>query len=132
MKEEIEPIFVNILLICEEMNLLGHTEFALDGLKLPSNASKKWSGTYPGLAKKRKKLRAKIAHLLSKQIQTDKSDSESTNTNKTICNKAEETIKRLRAKVEKVERLLAENERKIGKGGKEIQSNITQIMNQRR
>lgn len=125
MKEEIEPLFVNILLTCEEMNLLGHTEFALDGLKLPSNASKEWSGTYPDLAKKREKLRAKIAYLLSEQIQTDKSDSESKNTNKTICNKAEETIKRLRAKAEKVERFLAENERKIGKGGKEIQSNIT-------
>ncbi len=38
MKEEIESIFCNILLVCEELNLLGGTHFSLDGLKLHSNA----------------------------------------------------------------------------------------------
>jgi transposase len=126
MKEEIEPLFVNILLVCEEMDLLGHTEFALDGLKLPSNASKEYSGTHWDLGKKREKLRAKIAHLLGEQIQTDKADSKSeTIGNKTMCDKTEETIKRLRAKAEKIEKFLAEHEPRIGKSGKEIQSNIT-------
>ena len=49
MKEEIESIFCNILLVCEELNLLGGTHFSLDGLKLPSNASKEWSGTFKEL-----------------------------------------------------------------------------------
>jgi len=40
MKDEIESIFCNILLVCEELNLLGGTHFSLDGLKLPSNASR--------------------------------------------------------------------------------------------
>ncbi len=121
MREEIEPLFVNVLLICEEMNLLGHTEFALDGLKLHSNASKEYSGTHSDLAKKREKLKVKIAHLLNEQIQadksTDKADLGFRGTNSTICNKAEETIKELQAK--------AENEPKMGRSGKEIQSNIT-------
>ncbi len=125
MKEEIEPLFVNILLICEEMNLLGHTEFALDGLKLPSNASKEYSGTHSDLAKKKEKLKAKIAHLLGEQIQTDKAGSKSEISSKTICNKTEEVIKKLRAKAEKIEKFLSENEPRIGKSGKEIQSNIT-------
>jgi Transposase and inactivated derivatives len=114
MKEEIEALFVNILLICEEMNLLGHTEFALDGLKLPSNASKEYSGTHSDLAKKREKLKAKIAYLLDEQIQTDKRTDEraskSRDTNKTICNRVEETIKKLEAKAEKIEKFLTENE----------------------
>ena len=45
MKDEILPLFRDVLLVCEEMNLLGGTMFALDGCKLPSNASKEWSGT---------------------------------------------------------------------------------------
>ena len=45
MKEEILPLFRDVLLVCEGMKFLGGTEFALDGLKLSSNASKKWSGT---------------------------------------------------------------------------------------
>jgi transposase len=40
MKGEILPLFRDVLLVCQEMDLLGGTFFALDGLKLPSNASK--------------------------------------------------------------------------------------------
>ncbi len=45
MKGEILPLFRDVLLVCEEMNLLGGSFFALDGCKLSSNASKEWSGT---------------------------------------------------------------------------------------
>jgi transposase len=39
MKHEIGPLFCDVLLVCEEEGLLGGTFFALDGVKLPSNAS---------------------------------------------------------------------------------------------
>ena len=42
MKDEILPLFGDVLLVCQEMDLLGGTFFALDGLKLPSNASKEY------------------------------------------------------------------------------------------
>ena len=37
---EIEALFEQILLICDEQGLLGHELFAIDGCKMPSNASK--------------------------------------------------------------------------------------------
>jgi len=40
MEEEIKPIFRDVLWVCEEEKLLGGTFFALDGCKLPSNASR--------------------------------------------------------------------------------------------
>ena len=46
LKEEIKPLFRDVVLVCEEMKLLGGTEFSLDGCKLPSNASMRWSGTF--------------------------------------------------------------------------------------
>ena len=49
MKVEIAPLFRDVLLICHEMDLLGGTFFALDGCKLPSNASKDWSGKHADL-----------------------------------------------------------------------------------
>jgi transposase len=52
MENEIEPLFTKVLLICEEEGLLGGTHFSLDGLKLSSNASKEWSGTFADLKKK--------------------------------------------------------------------------------
>ena len=42
--KEIEPLLTNVLLICDEEDLLGGTHFSLDGLKLSSNAAKEWTG----------------------------------------------------------------------------------------
>ena len=36
MKDEIGPLFTDVLLVCEEEDLLGGTFFALDGCKIPS------------------------------------------------------------------------------------------------
>jgi len=40
MKDQILPLFCDILLVCEQENLLGGSFFALDGVKLPANASR--------------------------------------------------------------------------------------------
>ena len=45
MRGEILPLFRDVLLVCEQEGLLGGTFFALDGCKLPSNASREWTGT---------------------------------------------------------------------------------------
>jgi transposase len=72
MKDEILPLFRDVLLVCEEMTLLGGTMFALDGCKLPSNASKEWSGTLAELRKKKEKIETKVTQLLAEQIKTDR------------------------------------------------------------
>ena len=56
MKDEILPLFRNILLVCEDLNLLGGTFFAQDGCKLPSNASKQRSGKISDLKKKKSRI----------------------------------------------------------------------------
>jgi transposase len=60
MKGEVVPLFRDVLLVCEEEGLLAGTFFALDGLKLPSNASKQWSGTHSKLQRKKERLEAKV------------------------------------------------------------------------
>jgi len=118
MKEEIESIFCNILLVCEELNLLGGTHFSLDGLKLPSNASKEWSGTFAELAKKRAKLQQKLGEVLSEHILQDaSSDSDS--------QRREKQKRRLERQVKRLDEFLEENQPKQGKRKSEIQSNIT-------
>ena len=64
MKEEILLLYRDILLVCEEEDLLGGTFFALDGCKLPSNASKEWSGKIPDLERKKDKLEKKVKQLI--------------------------------------------------------------------
>jgi hypothetical protein len=45
MQEEIVSLFRHVLQICMELELIDGSMFAIDGVKLPSNASKEWSGT---------------------------------------------------------------------------------------
>jgi transposase len=49
LEQEIVELFRDVLLYCDELGLIGKEHFAIDGCKLPSNASEHWSGTYAGL-----------------------------------------------------------------------------------
>lgn len=121
MQEEIMPLFRNILLMCEEMGLLGGTKFSLDGIKLSSNASKEWSGTKANLRKKTEKIEKTIKYLMKRHIKRDKEEI----SNGINYNEENKQIEKLKAKAEKIEKWLSENEGKQGRRGKEIQSNIT-------
>ena len=118
MQKEIESIFSNILLVCAELELLGGTHFSLDGVKLPSNASKEWSGTFKELEKKRDKLRGKLRQVMSEHIQADKQA-------KPESERRQKQVKRLQHQVERLNQFLQEQKPKTGKSGKEIQSNVT-------
>ncbi len=51
--EEIKSVFHKVLMVCCKSGLVGKQHFAIDGCKLPSDASKEWSGknvTGSGLA----------------------------------------------------------------------------------
>jgi transposase len=71
MQSEIQTIFSNILLVCEEMGLLGGTHFSLDGVKLSANVSKEWSGTFDELKRKRDKLQEKLQQVIAEHAQAD-------------------------------------------------------------
>jgi transposase len=44
MKDQIKPLFRDILLVCDQESLLGGSFFAIDDCKMASNPSKDWSG----------------------------------------------------------------------------------------
>ena len=47
--EAINEVFHKVLMICCQSGLVGKENFAIDGCKLPSDASKQWSGTHKDL-----------------------------------------------------------------------------------
>ena len=71
-EERIVSLFTQILLVCEEEGLLGGTHFSLDGLKLPSNASKEWSGTHADLRKKQENLKKKVKEAVREHREEDR------------------------------------------------------------
>jgi hypothetical protein len=98
--------------------------FALDGCKLPSNASKEWSGTFPELYKKKQKIEAKVAQLLEEQMQTDREQDDPPRPSSSGTSR-QQSVEKLQRKAELIEKWLAENQPKPGAAGKERQSNIT-------
>jgi len=122
MKPHILELFRNILLICDGLELLSGTHFSLDGCKLPSNASKEWSGTFKALKKKKGKLEQKLIQLLHQHEQTDKKDQQEQLSGGS---KTKKQIRQIDYQLKKLNEFLESNEPKEGKSRKEIQSNVT-------
>jgi transposase len=118
--DEITAIFRNVLLVCDEVGLIGKEMFAIDGVKLPSNASKEWSGTKADLRKKAQKMQRAVEYLIAKHRESDAIDYDAR-----VHSADERQIKKLNAAIEKVDRFLATHEEKLGTSGKPKQSNLT-------
>jgi transposase/IS5 family transposase len=123
MKDEILPLFRDVLLVCQEMDLLGGTFFALDGLKLPSNASKEWSGTRSELHRKKERLEAKVQELLKEHVQEDNRNDPPSGPGG--ARDRDQQVQRLQKQAERLEKWLKDNDPKYGTTGKEISSNVT-------
>ena len=76
MQDQIVDLFVQVLMICDEMKLIGREMFAIDGCKLPSNPSKQWSGARQSFGRKMAKMKKQAAKIVQKHRQSDKSDSD--------------------------------------------------------
>lgn len=118
--QETVKLFLEVLLICDKMGLIGKEMFAVDGCKLPSNASKEWSGTKKELKHKKEKMEKAIRQIVTKHREMDK-----TETDKAVIEKEEQYAETLRAKVKKIKEWLADNDDKPGSKGKPRKSNIT-------
>jgi len=118
--EEIAALFQQVLLVCDDCGLIGKDMFAIDGCKLPSNASKEWSGTHSDLNKKRKKIDRAVRRMLDKHKDCDQRDLDDT-----IIEREKLQINTLRKASRKIKRLLDSTGDKQGYSGKPIKSNIT-------
>lgn len=119
-QDQIIPLFQEVLLICDEMDLIGKNMFAIDGCKISSNASKEWSGTRAEFKKKKEKLEKAIKYIVKKHRSQDKQESEITTEDK-----EKKCLENLIKKSQKIKKWLNENKNKIGKQKKPIKSNIT-------
>ena len=117
MQSEIQTIFSNILLVCEEMGLLGGTHFSLDGVKLSANVSKEWSGTFDELKRKRDKLQEKLQQVIAEHAQADQLP-------EVEVERQKKRQRRFQLQVERLNEFLQTQEPKLGSEGKEIQSNV--------
>src|SRR5262249_19002424 len=69
--EALAHLFTQVLLGCDRQGLIGWQRFAIDGVKLPSNASKARSGTRKELRSEAQKLERAVQRMLARHRQED-------------------------------------------------------------
>ena len=69
--DDIAQVFSQVLFICDRQGLIGREMFAIDGVKLPSNASKAKSGTRADFAHQAAKLEAAAHTMLERHREQD-------------------------------------------------------------
>ena len=120
MHQEIAGVFRDVLIYAEALGLIGKETFAIDGCKLPSNASKQWSGTHDELKNKQQKYEAAAKKIVARH--RDRDDKEK------LSPMAEQDDKKLatyKRKIEKIKSFLKSSQKNIGPSGTERKSNIT-------
>jgi transposase len=68
---DIARVFAAVVAICDRQGLIGRQMFAIDGVKLPSNASKCRSGTRADFERQATKLEATAQQILARHRATD-------------------------------------------------------------
>jgi transposase len=118
--DEVGSIFTQVLLICERRGLIGRQMFAIDGVKLPSNADKRHSGTHAELAHEAERMDKAVARMLKarrsreevKELPQDESG-------------ATVRIERLQAEAKRIREFLATHEERRSEKGAIRKSNLT-------
>ena len=122
MDGEIVALFRNVLMICDEMKLIGRDMFAIDGCKMPSNAAKEWSGTKYELSQKKKKMEKAVRHMLKHHRDEDRRNVPIDEERR---DKEQKTIRTMKKQIKKLKDWLDDNDDKPGKTGKPKKSNVT-------
>lgn len=74
--DEIAHIFSQVLFVCDQQGLIGREMFAIDGVKLPSNASKAKSGTRADFKRQADKLENAAKVMLERHRAEDQRSNE--------------------------------------------------------
>ena len=66
LKDEIANVFTQVLFLCDAQGLIGREMFAIDGVKLPSSASKGKSGTRAEFERQAGKIETEVQKMLER------------------------------------------------------------------
>ena len=112
-------LFAQVLLVCDNQGLIGREMFAIDGVKLPSNASKEKSGTRADYIRQAEKMEKAAQKMIDRHKDNDVKIEDSDA-------RAARKLERLQQEAAKLREWMKENpqDRKGAKGGVRL-SNLT-------
>lgn len=119
--EEVQTIFTQALMVCEGQGLIGREMFAIDGVKLPSNASKARSGTHAELAHAAQRMERAVAAMLKAHRSGDEVGGET----RAEPEHNKQRIERLKKEAQRIRVFLERNAERCSDKGALRKSNVT-------
>jgi transposase len=113
MGDKVARLFAQVLLICDRQGLIGHEMFAIDGVKLPANASKAKSGARSDYQRQADKMEIAARKMLEKHQSADRAP-----TDDAIAKREAQKLARLQKEAQQLRDWLLKNpeDRKGSKG----------------
>ena len=118
--EQIKTLFSQLLMTCDAQGLIGREMFAIDGVKLPSNASKERSGTHEELRHRADRLDKAAAKIVELHRWQDSQTAEPPPQAK-----RQARIDALRQEAQRTREFLASNGKRLNRKGHELKTNVT-------
>jgi transposase len=125
LSEEIAAIFTEVILICDRQGLIGRQMFAIDGVKLPGNASKAKSGTHAELAHRARAIERRVKSMLTEHRKQDARGEQSASQALGAEGQRAKAIESLRVEAKAIRRFLRTNAKRESASGSERKSNLT-------
>jgi transposase len=120
LKSDIEDLFGQVLQTCDRMGLIGKEHFAIDGVKLPCNASKERSGTHAELLHRAERLDKAAAKIVQAHLDKDEGKGE-----QDLNMKRRAQVDRIRREAKVTRDFVANNKPRTNAKGQELKSNVT-------
>jgi len=117
---QVSAIFTQVLVICDRQGLIGRQMFAIDGVKLPSHADKRRSGTHAELAHEAERMEVAVA----KMLQAHRGRDERAEANEDEAANAAR-IEHLRTEAKRIRHFLASHAERRSEKGAIRKSNVT-------
>ena len=118
--EQILPLFTQVLITCDRQGLIGRQMFAIDGVKLPSNASKERSGTHAQLRHRADRLDKAARKMIELHRSRDEGGDEGGG-----AAVRQQRIEALQKEAQATRDFLAREQQRRNRKGQELKSNVT-------
>jgi len=115
---DIQALFTQVLLTCDRLGLIGKTMFAIDGVKLPANASKEKSGTHAELAHRAARLERAAAKIVALHQAQDEHG-------EPLDSQRQARIDELKREARVTREFIAKHPKRMNRKGQELKTNLT-------
>ena len=120
--DQIQPLFTQVLLVCDRQGLIGRQMFAFDGVKLPCNASKERSGTHAELRHRADRLDKAARKMLDLHRSRDAASEPDEGGGGGV---RQQRIEALHSEAQAMREFLAREQPRRNAKGQELNSNVT-------